>query len=140
VGNFAAARLSVRLGINRMILIGTLISTAGLTLPALLHLGGTSSAAIFFGSVTLVGLGNGMTLPNGTSGMLSVRPHLAGSASGLGGAVMLAGGAGLADLAGNMLTGSPTAMPLVAIMLTSSALSVLAILYTIRRERVVAGI
>ncbi len=140
VGNFAAARLSVRLGINRMILYGTLISTAGLSIPALLELAGMGSATLFFGSITLVGLGNGMTLPNGTSGMLSVRPHLAGSASGLGGAVMLAGGAGLADLAGNMLTGSPTPMPLVAIMLTSSALSVLAILYTIRRERAVAGI
>lgn len=139
VGNFAAARLSVRLGINRMILYGSLICTAGLLIPAVLLMLGLDSAESFFGSVTLVGLGNGMTMPNGNSGMLSVRPHLAGSASGLGGAVMLAGGAGLADLAGTMLAGSTTSMPLVAIMLASSALSMVAILYTIRRERFVIG-
>lgn len=138
-GNFVAARLSVRLGINRMIVIGTSISTLGLLIPVALILLGHDSAQTFFGSVTLVGLGNGMTMANGNSGMLSVRPHLAGSASGLGGAVMLAGGAGLADLAGATLAGSATAMPLVAIMLTSSALSVAAILYTIRRERFVTG-
>ena len=28
-----------------------------------------------------VGLGNGLTIPNATAGMLSVRPHLAGTAS-----------------------------------------------------------
>jgi DHA1 family bicyclomycin/chloramphenicol resistance-like MFS transporter len=41
-----------------------------------------------------------MVLPNATSGMLSVRPHLAGTASGLGGALMLGGGAALSALAG----------------------------------------
>jgi len=138
-GNFVAARASVRLGINRMILYGTTISTTGLIIPVALHFMGLDTAPIFFGSVTLVGLGNGMTMANGNSGMLSVRPHLAGSASGVGGAVMLAGGAGLADLAGNALAGSSTAMPLVAIMMASSALSMVAILYTIRRERFVTG-
>jgi DHA1 family bicyclomycin/chloramphenicol resistance-like MFS transporter len=72
--------------------------------------------------------------------MLSVRPHLAGSASGVGGAVMLAGGALLADLAGSSLAGSATAMPLVAIMLGSSAMSIVAIVYTIRRERFVGAV
>jgi DHA1 family bicyclomycin/chloramphenicol resistance-like MFS transporter len=139
LGNFVAARLSVRLGINRMIFYGTVISTAGLIIPLASILGGIDSAQVFFGSVTLVGLGNGMTMPNGNSGMLSVRPHLAGSASGLGGAVMLAGGAALADMAGNFLAGSATAMPLVLIMFGSSLLSLVAILYTIRRERFVTG-
>ena len=140
VGNFVAARLSVRLGINRMILYGTSISTAGLLIPVALHFMGLDSAQTFFGSVTLVGLGNGMTMANGNSGMLSVRPHLAGSASGVGGAVMLAGGALLADLAGSSLAGSATAMPLVAIMLGSSAMSIVAIVYTIRRERFVGAV
>jgi len=140
VGNFVAARLSVRLGINKMILYGSIISTFGIAIPLVLHFAGFDSAQLFFGSITLVGLGNGLTMPNGNSGMLSVRPHLAGSASGVGGAVMLAGGAGLADLAGTRLAGSETAMPLVIIMLASSALSMVAILYTIRREQQVSGI
>lgn len=139
-GNFVAARLSVRVGINRMILYGTSISSAALLIPVTLHFMGLNTAQTFFGSVTFVGLGNGMTMANGNSGMLSVRPHLAGSASGVGGAVMLMGGAGLADLAGNALAGSETAMPLVLIMLASSALSIAAILYTICRERFVGAV
>ncbi len=139
-GNFVSARLSVRLGINTMILYGTAISTVGVSIPLFLHFAGLDSALLFFGFITFVGLGNGMTMPNGNSGMLSVRPHLAGSASGVGGAVMLAGGAALADLAGSWLTGSPTAMPLVIIMMVSSGLSLVAILYTIRRERFVTGV
>ncbi|WP_071672757.1 multidrug effflux MFS transporter [Nioella nitratireducens] len=139
VGNFVSARLSTRLGINTMILYGTSISTAGVAIPFVFHFLGFDSALLFFGSITLVGLGNGMTMPNGNSGMLSVRPHLAGSASGVGGAVMLAGGAALADLAGSWLTGSPHALPLIVIMLSSSAMSLVAIVYTIRRERFVVG-
>ena len=40
----------------------------------------------FFAFVTFVGLGNGIALPNANAGMLSVRPRLAGTASGLGAA------------------------------------------------------
>jgi DHA1 family bicyclomycin/chloramphenicol resistance-like MFS transporter len=58
----------------------------------LLFLAGLKTALVFFGFMTFVGLGNGMVLPNATSGMLSVRPHLAGTASGLGGAIMIGGG------------------------------------------------
>jgi DHA1 family bicyclomycin/chloramphenicol resistance-like MFS transporter len=89
--------------------------------------------------MTFVGLGNGMVLPNATSGMLSVRPHLAGTASGLGGAIMVGGGAALSALAGVMLTGDNGAYPLILIMLVAAILSVLAILYTIRREKQVMG-
>jgi MFS transporter, DHA1 family, multidrug resistance protein len=45
-----------------------------------------------------MGLGNGMTLPSANAGVVSVRPHLAGSASGLGGALQIGGGAGLATI------------------------------------------
>jgi MFS transporter, DHA1 family, multidrug resistance protein len=71
--------------------------------------------------------------------MLSVRPHLAGTASGLGGAIMIGGGAALAGLAGALLGPGATAWPLLAIMLTSSWLSILAILFVIRRARQVGG-
>jgi DHA1 family bicyclomycin/chloramphenicol resistance-like MFS transporter len=80
-----------------------------------------------------------MVLPNATSGMLSVRPHLAGTASGLGGALMLGGGAALSALAGALLTGGEGAYPLIWIMLVTSLSPSPPILYTIRRESVVTG-
>ncbi|GAA5072275.1 multidrug effflux MFS transporter [Roseibacterium beibuensis] len=134
-GNFISGRFSVRVGINGMILWGTILTAVGLSLSLLLFLIGFKTALVFFGFMTFVGLGNGMVLPNATSGMLSVRPHLAGTASGLGGAIMIGGGAALSALAGALLTGGNGAYPLIFIMLTTSILAVLSILYTIRRER-----
>ncbi|MBF9058531.1 Bcr/CflA family efflux MFS transporter [Rhodobacterales bacterium HKCCSP123] len=134
-GNWISGRFSVRLGINAMILWGTTISAVGLTMSLILFLLGFKTALVFFGFMTFVGLGNGMVLPNATSGMLSVRPHLAGTASGLGGAIMIGGGAALSALAGALLTGGNGAYPLIGIMLLTSILAVLSILYTIRRER-----
>jgi MFS family permease len=58
---------------------------------------------VFFGLTVFMGLGNGICLPNANAGMLSVRPELAGTASGLGGAILIGGGAALAALAGALL-------------------------------------
>ncbi|MFW5641282.1 MAG: multidrug effflux MFS transporter [Roseicyclus sp.] len=138
-GNFLSGRYSVRVGINGMILWGALLSAGGLALSLLLFLAGFKTALVFFGFMTFVGLGNGMVLPNATSGMLSVRPHLAGTASGLGGAIMIGGGAALSALAGALLTKGEGAYPLILIMLATSVLGVAAILYTVRRERRVTG-
>jgi DHA1 family bicyclomycin/chloramphenicol resistance-like MFS transporter len=38
-----------------------------------------------FGATVFVGIGNGLTMPSSTAGALSVKPDLAGSASGLSG-------------------------------------------------------
>ncbi|MBC6436764.1 MAG: multidrug effflux MFS transporter [Rhodobacteraceae bacterium] len=134
-GNWISGHFSARAGINRMVIWGALISALGLLVSLGLFFLGWKTAPVFFGSVTFVGLGNGMVLPNATSGMLSVRPHLAGTASGLGGAIMIGGGAALSALAGVLLTGEHGAFPLIWIMLATSILAVAAILYTIRRER-----
>jgi len=138
-GNGISGKFSVRLGINRMILIGALVSMGGLGASLVLFLIGFKTPYVFFGFMTFVGLGNGMVLPNATSGMLSVRPHLAGTASGLGGAIMIGGGAALSALAGSLLTGGNGAFPLIWIMFTTAVLGVAAIVYTIRREQRVIG-
>ncbi len=138
-GNGISGRYSMRYGINTMVLWGCVVSAAGLTLSLLFFLAGLKTALVFFGFMTFVGLGNGMVLPNATSGMLSVRPHLAGTASGLGGAIMLGGGATLSAGAGALLTRGDGAYPLILIMLTTSILAVIAILYVIRREAQVTG-
>ncbi|MGV6888251.1 multidrug effflux MFS transporter [Rhodophyticola sp. SM2404] len=137
-GNFISGRYSVRFGINTMILAGTVLTMGGLTISLLIYLAGIQTAPSYFGLMMFVGLGNGMVLPNATSGMLSVRPHLAGTASGLGGAIMLGGGASLSALAGALLTLGDGALLLIILMLIPAACSVVSILYTIRRERAIA--
>jgi len=135
VGNFLAGRYSVRVGMNRMILIGTLVTTFGMLVLALLTMAGLSGPLAFFGLTMFMGLGNGICLPSANAGFLSVRPELAGTASGLGGSIMIGGGAALAALAGMLLPPGATELPLILLMLASSATSVAAILYVIRRAR-----
>ncbi|MCX7286311.1 MAG: multidrug effflux MFS transporter [Rhodobacterales bacterium] len=134
-GNFLAGRFSVRFGMNRMILIGTVVTTFGLIVLALLTVAGLSGPVVFFGLTVFMGLGNGICLPNANAGILSVRPELAGTASGLGGAILIGGGAALAALAGVLLGPGATEMPLILLMLASSVASVIAILFVIRRAR-----
>ena len=112
-GNFFAGRYSVRLGMNRMVLIGSIVNVAGMGLLCLVTWAGVHSAYVFFGFTVAVGLGNGLTLPNANAGMLSIKPELAGTASGLGGAIQIGGGAALAALAGTLLGPGATEMPLI---------------------------
>ncbi|SLN16764.1 Bicyclomycin resistance protein [Pseudoruegeria aquimaris] len=134
-GNYCSGRFSVRFGINRMILWGTLFTAFGMGLSLVLFSAGLGSALVFFGFMTFVGIGNGLVLPNATSGMLSVRPHIAGTASGLGGAIMIGGGAALSALAGALLSPGSGALPLLWIMFATSVMAVACTLYVMRRSQ-----
>ena len=98
-------------------------------------LAGYGSPYVFFGCMCFVGFGNGMTMPNATAGALSVRPHLAGSAAGLSGAIMLGGGAALSAFAGSLLTPENGALTLLTIMLATTLAGLVAICVVIWRER-----
>jgi len=135
MGNMVSGLYSTRVGINAMILYGTVITCAGMAVSAAITLAGFGSAWVFFGFCTFVGLGNGLVMPNASAGMLSVRPELAGTASGLGSAILIGGGAALSAFAGIILLMGSTALPLQLLMLVTSALSFVAIRYVIRREK-----
>lgn len=135
IGNGVTGRMAHRVGINRMILIGSIINAAGLTVSLIIFLLGGGTPLVFFGFMTFVGLGNGLVMPNATAGLLSVRPQLAGTASGLGGAIMIGGGAALSALAGSLLTIETGAFPLLWIQVATGVGGLLAIWSVYRRER-----
>ncbi|WP_410216879.1 multidrug effflux MFS transporter [Paracoccus sp. (in: a-proteobacteria)] len=135
LGNFLSARYSPVVGLNRMILIGAMICLVALVLALAADLSGLVRPLVFFGAIAAMGLGNGMVLPNANAGIMSVRPELAGTASGLGGALAVAGGAALSALAGALLQPGSGATPLLVIMCISALGSLLAILVVLRRER-----
>ena len=137
IGNFLSGRYSMRYGINKMALAGTVVNTAGLAVLAILTALGLENANLFFGLIISVGLGNGIMLPSTNAGLLSVRPALAGSASGLGGAFTIGGGAALSALAGYVLTPGSGTMPLILLMLVTSAISILCVLWVMRRARAI---
>jgi len=134
LGSYLSGRYSVIVGVNRMVYWGTLANAAGIAANLALFYAGYGTAISFFGLMTLMGLGNGMTIPNATAGALSVRPELAGTASGLAGALMIGGGAALSALAGVWLTPQSGAYPLLWIMLVTALGAVATIMLVMRRE------
>jgi DHA1 family bicyclomycin/chloramphenicol resistance-like MFS transporter len=132
LGNFISGRYSTRFGINRMMLYGAVITLLGLGVSVIVFAAGATHPMAFFGFMITVGLGNGMVLPNANAGMLSVRPQLAGSASGLGGSIMLLGGASLAALTGTILTPGTGPITLLALMIFTSILAIATIVYIMR--------
>lgn len=139
VGNGLSGRYAAQVGINRMMMAGALVATFGLGVLWIFEVADWSPAWVFFGFQVFVGVGNGLLLPSANAGMLSVRPELAGSAAGLGGAITIGGGAAVSQLGGALLQGGDTGLPLVALMLTTSALSILAAMWVIARARAVGA-
>lgn len=134
LGNFLSGRYSARFGLNRMILWGALVCLLALVVALVIDLLGMLVPLAFFGAIAVMGFGNGMVLPNANAGLMGVRPELAGTASGLGGALAVGGGAALSALAGALLQPGSGAGPLLVIMCASAVGSLAAILWVMRRE------
>lgn len=138
-GNFVTGKFAAQLGPGPMMVGGALTSLFGMTLVACLFLAGIQTPASLFGGIFFVGFGNGLTLPSANAGQLSVKPELAGTASGLGGAIMIGGGAALSAITGALLGPETGAWPLILMMLGSLCCGLLATFYTLKIEREVAA-
>lgn len=125
LGNFVSGRYASQIGITRMMLSGNVIAIAGIVTAIVLISSGAESAYAFFVPLALIGVGNGVTLPSANAGMVSVQPHLAGSASGLGGAMTIGGGAVLSVLASSVLSREDGTWPLLIVMLATGLVALL---------------
>lgn len=134
IGNWISGRFATRLGMDRMVLAGTALATAALVLAWCVSLTGQIGPVLFFAAVGVTGIGNGLSLPSANAGLMSVRPDLAGTASGLGATLTIGAGAALASLSAAMLGPDVSASHLLALMLASSAVSVVAILWVMSRR------
>ena len=130
-GNFLSGRFSRNVGANRMMLTGTICAVTGVAVSIAMFAAGLDHPVSLFLPAGFVGIGNGMTLPNANAGMVSIRPHLAGSASGLGGTLQIGSGAMMAILAAAVLYPGSGPNPLLLVMLVSAVLAVLSTFYVI---------
>ena len=135
LGNFLSGRFARVMGINRMMMSGNIVAASGMVLAIALFGAGLHHPLSLFGPVFFTGVGNGLTLPSANAGMVSVKPHLAGSASGLGGAMQVGGGAALSVVAGTLLTAQTGPFPLLWVMFLCSAAAALSTLYLIHVAR-----
>ena len=135
VGNYLSGRYSVKIGIDQMVYLGLIVTVFAMSSSLAISLFDHGSAISFFGLMSIAAIGNGLTMPNAAAGMMSVRPKLAGTASGLGGSILIAGGAALSALATTMLRTDSTETPLVFLMWISVTSGLFCILYVRRRNR-----
>lgn len=132
IGNFLSGRFSSRTGVNRMVLGGNLVAAVGILLSLAFFSLGFYHPLSLFGPVVFVGIGNGMTLPNANAGIVNSRPDLAGSASGLGGALQVAGGALFSVIGGAVLSPDSGPNPLLFVMLGACALALCTTFWLLR--------
>ena len=130
LGNFIAGRISERVGVERMVLIGSSLSVSAtvLSLICLITVGWVPWA--LFGPSILLAVGNGLSVPNAMAGAISVDPRAAGAASGLAGFLQMLVAAGFAQLAGMWQNGTP--YPMVGFMIAASALALVTFLVSFR--------
>lgn len=135
LGSFLSGRFARRYALTTMMIAGRVVACAGLLAGLGLLMTGVMHVSLLFGATIFVGIGNGLTMPSCNAGALSVRPQLAGSASGLSGALTVAAGAVLTPITGAVLTEGNAAYALLVIMLLASLIALIAALYVLRSDR-----
>jgi len=133
-GNFAVSRLTARFGINTLIWWGAVLTVTGalLNVFAYLALPGWEMATIFLPQI-IVGFGNGLLLPTSVAGAVSIRPQVAGTASGITGFTQMAIAAGAAQLSGHLVAHASGAIPMMVQMLFFGIATAAAFLLLVRR-------
>lgn len=121
LGNLIASRLSGKVGIEIMVLVGTivaLISVIGLSTFVLIDY--VTPLVIFIPSF-IVALGQGIALSNAQAGAIRTIPELGGMASGIGVFLQLLGGAVFTQIYGIFADDTP--LPVIQVMAVSAVLN-----------------
>jgi DHA1 family bicyclomycin/chloramphenicol resistance-like MFS transporter len=116
LGNFLTARYTERLGIFVMVVAGSLVTLAAVIAMALAFLAGWNHPLSLFVPMYAIGFANGLTLANALAGAVSVRPDLAGAASGLAGSMQIGFGAIATVVIGALLSATHSVLPLTICM------------------------
>jgi MFS transporter, DHA1 family, multidrug resistance protein len=122
-GNFVTARLTRRVGLDRMVLLGSCVVVLGTGIAAGLTLAGPWTPAALFGPMVLATFGSGLAIPNAQAGAISVDPLLAGTASGLCGFTQMLVAALVSQAVGMLQNGTP--YPMLGFMLGGAVIALL---------------
>jgi MFS transporter, DHA1 family, multidrug resistance protein len=133
-GNFAVSRLSARRGVDALIWWGIALTIAGCLLNVLVYvaLPGWEMATIFLPQI-IIGFGNGLLLPTSIAGAVSIRPQVAGTASGVTGFIQMSVGAVAAQLGGHVVAQATDATPMLLLMLLFGIALAAAVFALVRR-------
>jgi MFS transporter, DHA1 family, multidrug resistance protein len=120
-GNYLTRGYSRKLGIHRMITMGSRLSILGITIAIGLHALGLHHPLALFMPIALTTFGNGISLPNAQAGAINEFPQMAGTASGLTGFLQMGLSAVAAQLVALIFNG--TVYPMLLLMLAAAIIS-----------------
>ncbi|MEP5153985.1 multidrug effflux MFS transporter [Planktotalea sp.] len=104
MGSFVTGRIAERVPLGPLMIRGRVFAMIGPVAALIIVLLGLDSAYLIFGLMFTIGAGNGISLAAANTGAMSVRPDLAGSASGLSGAIGTAMGGIFGGITGALIT------------------------------------
>jgi MFS transporter, DHA1 family, multidrug resistance protein len=114
IGNMITSRISMRLGIESSLFWGNVVNVVGALVGVVLLIWvDTIGPLAVVVPATLMGVGNGIVLPNAIAGAVSIRPQVAGTASGFLGFTQMAFGALVTQFSGHLVANAATAAPMV---------------------------
>ena len=121
-GSWITGRVTRRVDwpLTRLLIIGRVMAVAGLAAAMVAQELGALTMSLLIAGMILNGIGNGLTAPNAASGVMAVRPHLAGAASGLSSALLQLAGAVATGIVGVLLAPGIAMEVLIGAMLVAS--------------------
>jgi DHA1 family bicyclomycin/chloramphenicol resistance-like MFS transporter len=132
-GTLTGARFTLKLGIERMLRLGTSVAMTGGVLMVALSQSAFPPVAAIILPMMLYTYGVGVTMPQSMAGALTPFPEIAGTASALMGFLQSAFSAAVGLYVGHMLSGG-SAMPMILTTAAMGALSFL-IVFTMGRQK-----
>ena len=112
VGNYLTGRYSQRIGIRPMLIGGSALALIAVIGMAAAFLAGWYHPLSLFVPMYAIGFANGLTLSNAIAGAVSVRPEIAGAASGITGSLQIGSGAIATVIIGAVLAATQSVFPL----------------------------
>ncbi len=120
--NYVAGKVSSRIGLDRMVMVGSAFSlSGGILFLVMVGSFGLSPLTLFLPNA-LVGIGQGISMPNAQAGAINIDPKLAGTASGLLAFATMGMGAVFSQIVGELADG--TAAPLAWAILAGAVAAV----------------
>lgn len=133
-GNLISGRLSGRVPIERMVLMGSLILAVTVIVQVSLLLSGYISPWTIFLPGFLITFAQGIALPNAQAGAIRICPGLSGTAAGIGVFMQMMCGAAFSQLYGIFSDGTPIPMIIVMSVAAACCLVTGAIVFATRKD------
>jgi len=138
IGNFITGRIAARAGIARMIALGVITGAFGVLLLVVGALTDSLTGPLFFLPMFFIGLGNGLGIPSAISGAVSIRPDLAGTASGMLSFLQVGAGALVSSAVAYMFSADIAGggeMPMILVMVVGGVFGLACVLAVFLGER-----